>query len=218
MPECFPSSKKAQHSNELRIYICHACLGSCTEHTWMSTTKGHLVLLQRKGSGTQNSHAWASQRAWHARSGRRGNRVCHLFSPQRKYHNHQQLQKSRLGTFHGKWLVPQTCLLHWEMSPANRSSWKRCVPMPQPPQLTAERICLQGNTRLRAAILIYLEEREVCWAHQQAKAWKTWAFLPGASAESGAGKGFTSLSFWRLLFSSPVPAEDERSKSQASAN
>lgn len=45
MPECSPSSRRAQHSDELHVYICHARPESCSAHTWMGTTKGHLVPL-----------------------------------------------------------------------------------------------------------------------------------------------------------------------------
>lgn len=46
MPECSFSSRKAQHPDELRVSICPALPGSCAAHAWMTTTKGHLVLLQ----------------------------------------------------------------------------------------------------------------------------------------------------------------------------
>lgn len=41
---------------------------------------------------------------------------------------------------------------------------------------------------------------------------KTWGFLPHASAKSRLGKGFTSQSFWKFLFSSPGQAEDQNPK------
>lgn len=47
-PECFPSSRDAQHSDELLIYSCRACLESCAAHTWVSPAKGQLVLLHQE--------------------------------------------------------------------------------------------------------------------------------------------------------------------------
>lgn len=66
----------------------------------------------------------------HAHSARGGNTAFHLLFPQRKHPQPQkQAQKSRLGTFHGKTLPPlPTCLLHWEMSPPNKSGWRDVCP------------------------------------------------------------------------------------------
>lgn len=76
MPERSPSSGKAQHSDELRVYICHARPKSCTAHTWMSTTKGHLVPLH---GDSALPHPGACQGAGQAPSGEGQDRLSSLF-------------------------------------------------------------------------------------------------------------------------------------------
>lgn len=69
-----PHQGKAQHSDELCVYICHTRPEGCTAHTWMGTTKGHLQ------GDSALPHAWTWQGAGQGPPGERARQAFISFS------------------------------------------------------------------------------------------------------------------------------------------
>lgn len=117
----------------------------------------------------------------HAHSARGGNTAFHLLFPQRKHSQPQkQAQKSRLGTFHGKTLLPlPTCLLHWEMSPPNKSGWRDVCPSSP----AHSWVCLLARWHPAESCNSYSSGAEGLVSAPIGKDIKTWAFLPRTGAK-----------------------------------